>query len=133
MANIIEMPGENRPWLFPNIPGLTDETLIHTSRRSDQDSPLEYKFKIATLVQFLQDNYSFGGSVSAYTQKYPNHSASTLVWTENGGVLPTSNDQIIITENGKELDEGDEWTRSGATITLIFPISSANYKIRAFL
>lgn len=52
---------ENRPWLFDAIPGLTSETLLHTSKRSNADAPHEYSFTIGDLVDFIIANYDFSG------------------------------------------------------------------------
>lgn len=51
---------EDRPWLFPPIPGgLTTSTLIPTPKRSTLDPPQEYSFTIEELAAFLVTAFNF--------------------------------------------------------------------------
>lgn len=51
---------EDRPWLFPPIPGgLTTSTIICTPRRSSLDDPQEYRFTIEELAAFLIIAFNF--------------------------------------------------------------------------
>jgi hypothetical protein len=58
---------ENRPWLFPVIPSLHNETLLHTARRSTGESPQEYRFTLETLMNFLQSNFNVVRIEGSYT------------------------------------------------------------------
>ncbi len=49
------------PWQFNDIPSLHSETQLYTSKRSNADSPAEYKFKVEDLHAFLIANFSFSG------------------------------------------------------------------------
>ena len=53
------MPGEDRPWLFATIPSLHSETQLYTARRSNTDSPQEYKMTLAVIAAFLVSEFGF--------------------------------------------------------------------------
>mgnify|MGYP000641991965 CR=1 FL=1 len=124
---------EDRPHLFTPIPSLNAETQLYTQRRSNAEDPANYRFTLAELLQFLQDEYGLGKLVG-YSQKFPNHQNNTLVWTENSGTLPTDTEHFLfVIEDGVMLDEGTDYTVSGSTITINNFITGANYKIIAWI
>lgn len=53
------MASENRPWLFATIPSLHSETIICTPRRSNAESPFEYRFTVQELAEFIESNFTF--------------------------------------------------------------------------
>lgn len=56
-------------------------------------------------------------NVMYYADSYPSHSSVILSWTENGGVLPTTNTraQVLVFQNGKKLEEIAEYTFNHAS------------------
>jgi hypothetical protein len=126
---------EDRPHLFAPIPSLNAETQLYTQRRSNAEDPANYRFTLSELLQFLQDEYGLRKLVG-YSQKFPNHQINTLVWTENGGTLPTDTAHFLfVIEDGVQLDEGNDYTvdTGTSTITINNFISGANYKIIAWI
>lgn len=57
---------------------------------------------------------------SYYNQEWDNHMSSTLAWTENGGVLPSTNTkaQIQIYQGQSKLREGIHYTISGSNFLI---------------
>lgn len=124
---------EDRPHLFSVIPSLAPETQLYTQRRSDAENPANYRFTVADLLQFFQDQYGLGKLVG-YSQKFPNQQINTLTWTENSGTLPSDTEHFVfVIEDGVMLDEGTDYTISGSIITINNFISGANYKIIAWI
>lgn len=46
---------ENRPWLFAVIPSLSTETQLYTARRNNAAAPGEFRFTIADMLSFLEE------------------------------------------------------------------------------
>jgi len=84
-------------------------------------------------------------NVMFYQQSFPAHTSTTLTWTANGGVLPTSNTkaQILVFQEGQKLEEGAsiQYTISHLTapgeseieINAATHYSGANYEVIAFM
>lgn len=136
------MPGEDRPWLFPTIPSIHDETIIPTPRRSESENPMEYRFSALQLAQWIVSRLNIPTNVNTpegFVQDFTNHQTNTLVWTENGGSIPSNPEAFFfVLENGKKLKDTveyviDENTAPGeSTITIINPIPGASYELIAW-
>jgi hypothetical protein len=81
-----------------------------------------------------------GGSVTVmgYDQLYPNHQTNTLVWTRNGGAVPSYPRVFFrVLEDGVELSPGNDYSitenpgAGNAVVTLNSYIPGANYRIVA--
>ena len=68
---------------------------------------------------FQANRINTAGAV-LYQQDYDNHGSNVLTWTENGGVLPTTNTKatIQVYMNGQKLRETLNYTISGSDITI---------------
>lgn len=58
-----------KPHLYPVIPGLSLETQLYTQRRSNAESPLNYRFTMSELLDFLKNQ---GVVIPFSTNEYPN-------------------------------------------------------------
>lgn len=80
-------------------------------------------------------------NVMFYQQSFPSQATSTLTWTTNSGVLPTSNTaaQILIFQNGQKLEETVQYSishltgpsESEITIGALTHFAGANYEVLA--
>ena len=80
-------------------------------------------------------------NVMFYQDVYPSQVSSTLTWTENSGVLPSSNTaaQILVFQNGQKLEETIQYSishltgpaESEITIGALTHFSGANYEVLA--
>lgn len=103
-------------WVFQNGSRLT-ETLNYTISGSN--------IIINSGTHIIGADYyilAIEGSPSAtyYAQSFPDQNGSVLTWTENGGVLPTTNTEatIHVYMNGQKIFETTQYTVAGDEITI---------------
>lgn len=66
-----------------------------------------------------------GATLKPYWQDFTSPASATVTITKNGGVLPSSDDAIIVSVDGRAIPQSS-WSKSGADITIGFPIYSDN-------
>ena len=92
------MPG-TKVHLFPSIPSITDTTQLYTQRRSAAESPANYRFTIAEVMDYLQSQgfirIAAGGPYDSDTD-----AASGGVAIGEYYILSSTNDYGIPTANG---------------------------------
>lgn len=76
--------------LFGSIPSLTAETQLYTQRRSNAESPANYRFTIAALMQFMQDTYG----LKAIKGTYASDTAAATAGLNIGDLYALSADNI---------------------------------------
>jgi hypothetical protein len=72
----------------------------------------------ATTLNIFSDDAGSGlspipiSNVMWYAQSFPAQATSTLTWTQNSGILPTSNTQAqtLVFQNGQKLEETVQYT-----------------------
>lgn len=77
--------------LFANIPSLSVETQIYTQRRSNAETPANFKFTVAALWSFILSTFNAVSVASAY---YASDETAAIGGVQIGGYYKLSDDNI---------------------------------------